>query len=176
MAESVRLQQTRQDRGHHGQVQRRDRRWAALTHGSASGDRGRGCRPRPQPHAGSGTPGVRPHRMTPERGRGECAASIGPCNTAAQLSVLMTYRTAAEVLAQLFPVDAGADPETLRRYTFKTAEALPMRAETKPPPTRAEAIVVTLDSTFIRSCGAGLDPIHPCMQLSKHGYLRTSNR
>jgi hypothetical protein len=73
----------------------------------------------------------------------------------AQLSALMTYRTAAEVLAQLFPVDAGADPETLRRYTFKTAEALPMRAETKPPPTCAEAIVVTLDSTFIRSCGAG---------------------
>src|SRR4051795_1507627 len=30
-----------------------------------------------------------------------------------------------------------------------------MRAETKPPPTRAEAIVVTLNSTFIRSCGAG---------------------
>src|SRR3954449_7768758 len=73
----------------------------------------------------------------------------------AQLSALMTYRTAAEVLAQLFPVDAGADPETLRRYTFKTAEALPMWAETKPLPTRAEAIVVTLDSTFIRSCGAG---------------------
>src|SRR4051794_33387368 len=94
----------------------------------------------------------------------------------AQLSALMTYRTAAEVLAQLFPVDTGADPETLCRYTFKTAEALPMRVETKPPPTRAEAIVVTLDSTFIRSCGAGLDPIHPCMQLSKHGYLRTSNR
>ena len=73
----------------------------------------------------------------------------------AQLSALMIYRTAAEVLAQLFPVDAGADPETLRRYTFKTAEALPMRAERKPPPTPAEAIVVTLDSTFIRSCGAG---------------------
>src|SRR3954453_23371955 len=73
----------------------------------------------------------------------------------AQLCALMTYRTAAEVLAQLFPVDAGADPETLRRYTFKTAEALPMWAETKPLPTRAEAIVVTLDSTFIRSCGAG---------------------
>src|SRR4051794_40039650 len=30
-----------------------------------------------------------------------------------------------------------------------------MRAETKPPPAPAEAIVVTLDSTFIRSCGAG---------------------
>src|SRR5918997_1148711 len=72
----------------------------------------------------------------------------------ARLSALMTYRTAAGVLAQLFPVDAGADPETLRRHTFKTAEALPMRAETRPP-TRADAIVVTLDSTFIRSCEDG---------------------
>jgi hypothetical protein len=52
-------------------------------------------------------------------------------------------------------VDAGADPETLRRHTFKAAEALPMRAETKPPPTGAAAIVVTLDSTFIRSCEDG---------------------
>src|SRR4051795_2539044 len=52
-------------------------------HGSASGDRGGGCRPCPQPHAGAGTPGVRPHRMTPERGRGECASPTDPCNTAA---------------------------------------------------------------------------------------------
>jgi hypothetical protein len=37
----------------------------------------------------------------------------------AQFSALMTYRTAAEVLAQLFPVDAGADPETLRRHTLR---------------------------------------------------------
>jgi hypothetical protein len=36
----------------------------------------------------------------------------------AQLSALVTYRTAAEMLAQLFPVDAGTDPETLRRHTF----------------------------------------------------------
>ena len=69
----------------------------------------------------------------------------------AQFSALMTYRTAAEVLAQVFPVDAGADPETLRRHTFKIAEALPTYPAIKPPP-GAEAIVVTLDSTFIRSC------------------------
>ena len=43
----------------------------------------------------------------------------------AQLAALMPYRTAAEVLGQVFPVDAGADPETLRRHTFKIAEALP---------------------------------------------------
>src|SRR3954463_12761046 len=73
----------------------------------------------------------------------------------AQLSALMTYRTAAEVLGQVFPVDAGADPETLRRHTFKIAAALPAQVTMKPPPSGAEAIVVTLDSTFIRSCEAG---------------------
>ena len=55
----------------------------------------------------------------------------------------------------MFPVDAGADPEALRRHTFKIAEALPAQVRMKPPPTGAEAIVVTLDSTFIRSCEAG---------------------
>ncbi|MDO9712612.1 ISKra4 family transposase [Paracraurococcus lichenis] len=72
----------------------------------------------------------------------------------AQLSALMPYRAAAEVLAQMLPVDAGADPETLRRHTFKVAERLPMPATAKPA-TPAAAIVVTLDSTFIRSCEEG---------------------
>jgi hypothetical protein len=72
----------------------------------------------------------------------------------AQFSALMPYRTAAEVLAQLFPVNAGADPETLRRHTFKVAESLPVPAPAKPAPP-AEAIVVTLDSTFIRGCKEG---------------------
>src|SRR3954463_1594147 len=44
----------------------RDRHLQAITeHGPASGDRGGGCRPCSEPHAGAGTPGVRPHRMTP---------------------------------------------------------------------------------------------------------------
>ena len=72
----------------------------------------------------------------------------------ARLAALLPYRTAAEVLAQLLPVDAGADPETLRRHTFKVAESLPMPAVAKPG-SPAEAIVVTLDSTFIRSCEDG---------------------
>src|SRR3982751_6687027 len=46
----------------------------------------------------------------------------------AQLSALMPYRAAAEVLAQVLPVDAGSDPETLRRHTFRLAERLPMPA------------------------------------------------
>ena len=72
----------------------------------------------------------------------------------AQLSALLTYRTAAALLGQMFPVDAGQDPETLRRHTFKVAEELPMPA-TVQPATPAEMITVTLDSTFIRSCEDG---------------------
>jgi hypothetical protein len=69
----------------------------------------------------------------------------------AQLCTLLTYRTAAALLEQMFPVDAGQDPETLRRHTFKVAEALPMPAAVKPA-TPAAMITLTLDSTFIRSC------------------------
>jgi hypothetical protein len=91
--------------------------------------------------AGTGWP---PHaRSTPELDR-----------LRAQLSALLTYRTAAEVLAQMFPVDAGTAHETLRRRTFEVAEELPMPA-TVEPAAPAEMITVTLDSTFIRSCEAG---------------------
>jgi hypothetical protein len=72
----------------------------------------------------------------------------------AQLSALLTYRTVATLLGQMFPVDAGQDPESLRRHTFKVAQELP-RLPTVQPATSAEAIVVTLDSTFVRSCEAG---------------------
>jgi len=72
----------------------------------------------------------------------------------AQLSALLTYRTAADLLAQMFPVDAGAAHETLRRHTFKIAEGLPVPAAPKPA-TPVEAITVTLDATFIRGCEDG---------------------
>ena len=72
----------------------------------------------------------------------------------AQFSALMTYRTAAEVLAQMFPLDAGTAHETLRRHTFKVAESLPRPAAVKATPA-AEMITLTLDSTFIRSCEDG---------------------
>jgi hypothetical protein len=72
----------------------------------------------------------------------------------AQLSALMTYRPAADLLGQMFPVDAGTDPETLRRCVFRIAEELPTETTTSSA-TAAEAIVVTLDSTFIRSCEDG---------------------
>ena len=72
----------------------------------------------------------------------------------AHLCALMTYRTAADVLAQMFPVDAGKHHEILRRHTLKVGEALGECAAIRPE-AAASAIVVTLDSTFIRSCAEG---------------------
>jgi len=69
----------------------------------------------------------------------------------AHLSALMTYRTATDVLGQMFPVTAGKHHETLRRHTLKVGEALGECATIRPD-TAASAIVVTLDATFIRSC------------------------
>src|SRR5215211_3018994 len=42
----------------------------------------------------------------------------------AHLSALMTYRPAADLLEQMFPVDAAKHPETLRRHALKVGEAL----------------------------------------------------
>ena len=72
----------------------------------------------------------------------------------AHLSALMTYRVAADLLEQMFPIDAGTDPETLRRHTLRVGEAVVDRAAIRPE-TSAPAITVTLDSTFIRSCEDG---------------------
>jgi len=72
----------------------------------------------------------------------------------AHLCAVMTYRTAADVLEQMFPVDAGTHHETLRRRTLKVGEALGHYVATRPE-TAASAIMVTLDSTFIRSCAEG---------------------
>ena len=69
----------------------------------------------------------------------------------AHLAALMPYRVAADVLQQMFPVDAGKDVETLRRRVLKVGEALRSDATTKPT-AASQAITVTLDSTFIRSC------------------------
>jgi Winged helix-turn helix len=51
----------------------------------------------------------------------------------------------------MFPVDAGRDPETLRRHTLKIAAGLRTQAATKRA-TAPAAIIVTLESTFMWSC------------------------
>src|SRR4051812_28285525 len=148
MAESVRLQQTRQDRGYHGQVQRRDRRWAALTHGSASGDRGGGCRPHPQPHAGAGTPGVRPHRVTPAR------AGL----SASTPSIRATKWLIGSIL-QLLDFDLPVpDHSTLSRR----AETL----EVPRPKAGSAPVHLLVDSTGLKFCGPGE------WLIEKHGTKR----
>ena len=72
----------------------------------------------------------------------------------AHLCALMTYRTAADLLEQMFPLDAGKHHETLRRHTLKAGKELGECAATRPE-TAVPAIVMTLDSTFIRSCAEG---------------------
>ena len=54
----------------------------------------------------------------------------------------------------MFPVDAGKHYETLRRHTLKVGEELGDYVPTRPE-TAVSAIVVTSDSTFIRSCAEG---------------------
>ncbi len=72
----------------------------------------------------------------------------------AHLCVVMTYRTAADPLGQVFPVDAGKHHETLRRDTLKVGEALGECAVIRSE-AAASAIMVILASTFIRSCENG---------------------
>ena len=72
----------------------------------------------------------------------------------AHRAALTIYRTAADVLKQMFPVGAGNDKETMRRRTLTAGAALRDGAANAPE-TAAAAITVTLDSTFIRSCEDG---------------------
>ena len=78
----------------------------------------------------------------------------------AHLSALLTYRVAAGVLAHLLPVAAETSHETLRGRTLKLGEQLRRAATVAPEPTAvaaapASAIVVTVDSTYVRSCHDG---------------------
>jgi hypothetical protein len=72
----------------------------------------------------------------------------------AHVSALMPYRVAAGLLEHLLPVETGNSPETLRGHTLKIGEQL-RNAATVKPASRASAITVTLDSTFIRGCCDG---------------------
>jgi hypothetical protein len=72
----------------------------------------------------------------------------------AHLSALMTYRMAADVMAQMFPLDAGNNPETLRSHALTLGAELRDQVAVQPN-TAVSAIAVTLDSTFIRSCEEG---------------------
>ena len=51
----------------------------------------------------------------------------------AHLSALMPYREAADLLGQMFPLDAARHPEALRRHALKLAEALGKCPAPTPP-------------------------------------------
>ena len=53
-----------------------------------------------------------------------CRSTPGLDQLEAHLAALMTYRTAADVLEQMFPVGAGKDKETIRRHTLRAGAAL----------------------------------------------------
>jgi hypothetical protein len=70
----------------------------------------------------------------------------------AHLSAVMTYRTAADLLEQVFPVDAARHPETLRRHTLNAGEALAECAVIQPETSAsASAVGVSLDSALTAS-------------------------
>ena len=68
----------------------------------------------------------------------------------AHLFAVMSYRTAADLLGQVFPLDTGKHHAPLRRHTLKVGKTLGECAAIRPE-AAASAIVVTLDSTFIRN-------------------------
>ena len=70
----------------------------------------------------------------------------------AHLSALMPYRVAADVLGRLLPVEARIHHETLRSHTRKAGEQLLKAAPETGPTNDPETIVLTVDSTFVRSC------------------------
>jgi hypothetical protein len=67
------------------------------------------------------------------------------------LAALITCRTAADVLEQMFPVGAGNDKETMCRRTLRAGAAL-QDGPADRRETVAAAIDAISDSTFIRSC------------------------
>lgn len=83
-----------------------------------------------------------------------CRSTPGLDQLQAHLSALMTYRTAAGLQVQMFPIDAGKDLKTLRRRVRKAEAALEAQAAATPA-APAAAISVTLDGTFVRSYEPG---------------------
>ena len=130
--------------------------------GMRRGLRGQGLPPARDRH--TVRPGCRPaasfplRRMRRDRDRRGVAIAcpLGPGDrpTAGAALGVDDYRTSAEVLAQMFPVM----PAWIPRPCSATPPRSPQSCWCRRKPgraTRAEAIVVTLDSTFIRSSEAG---------------------
>src|SRR5215217_6521516 len=75
----------------------------------ATGDRGGDRRRRAEPNAGAGTPGIRPHRITRNTGRAQCAHTADPCNK------VVSHRSVQRIWAA-----HGLKPHRIR--TFKLSK------------------------------------------------------
>src|SRR3954453_7425238 len=80
LAEGLRVQLACSRGSRYLALEARHRGRATLPDGRASGERGGDRGQRAQPNAGAGTPGVRPHRVTPAWGGVQCAHTADPCN------------------------------------------------------------------------------------------------
>src|SRR5215213_5999800 len=78
LAESLRLQLARSRGVRYLTLEARHRRWAPFANGRATGDRGSHRSRRAEPNAGARAPGVRPHRMSRNTGRPQCAHTADP--------------------------------------------------------------------------------------------------
>jgi hypothetical protein len=103
----------------------------------------------------------------------------------ARLSALMTYRVAADLLEQMFPIDAGTDPETLRRHTLRVGEAFADRAAIRPetsarrsrPPWIPPSSGVVRTGSVIWRCGLATskrNPGHHKFSVPSRKPIRTS--
>ncbi len=99
---------------------------------------------------------VAPGRDSPAMLAGSSRSSREYDRLRARLGAWMSYRTAAKLIAELFPLAAGRHPSTVQQHVLRQADRLAQTlAQPRPEvPDAAASIDLGLDTTFIRSCAA----------------------
>ncbi len=99
---------------------------------------------------------VAPGREAPAMLAGSSRSSLEHDRLRARLGAWMSYRTAAKLIAELFPLAAGRHPSTVQQHVLRQADRLARTlAQPRPEvPEAAASIDLGLDTTFIRSCAA----------------------
>ncbi len=97
---------------------------------------------------------VAPGRDSPAMLAGSSRSSREYDRLRARLGAWMSYRTAAKLIAELFPLAAGRHPSTVQQHVLRQADRLARTvAQPRPEvPEAAASIDLGLDTTFIRSC------------------------
>jgi hypothetical protein len=100
--------------------------------------------------------GVAPGREAPAVLAGSSRSSLEHDQLRARLGAWMSYRAAAKLIAELFPLAAGRHPSTVQQHVLRQADRLARTSAQPRPevPDAATSIDLGLDTTFIRSCAA----------------------